>query len=77
MTLVIGVSIGGLVILAVLMIGLYVCCKRTRPSHNSVGDRHGMPNDDPCEKYELKPTEDEKETVMWMKENGLDNEGAE
>jgi len=77
MPVMIGASIGGLVVVAVLMIGVYVYCKRTRPSHNSAGDRNGMPNDDPCEKYELKPTEDEKGNVLWVEENGLDNEGAE
>lgn len=59
------------------MIGLYVSCKRIRLSHGSVGDGDGMPNDDDCEKYELKPTEDEKGNVLWMEENGFNNEGAE
>ena len=64
MPVIIGASIGGLVIFAVLMIGLCIYCKRTRlpPIGVRVGD--GMPNDDPCEKYELKPTGDEKEKVM-------------
>jgi len=74
---IIGASIGGFVVVAVLMIGLYVCCKRIRPSRNSVGDRNGMPNDDTCEKYELKPTEDGKGNVLWMEERGLNNEGVE
>lgn len=74
---IIGACIGGFVVVAVIMIGLYVYYKRTRPCHNNVGDRNGMPNDDACEKYELKPTEDEKENVLWVEENGLNNEGAE
>ena len=57
------------------MICLYVKFKRTRPFHNGVGD--GMPNDDACEKYELKPSEDEKGNVLWIEENGLHNEGVE
>lgn len=59
------------------MIGLYIYCKRSRPPRNDVGVGDGMPNDDACEKYELKPTEDEKENVLWMEENGLNNEGVE
>jgi len=74
---IIGASIGGFVVVAVLMIGLYVSCKRTRLSHGSVGDGDGMPNDDDCEKYELEPTEDEKGNVLWMEGNGFNNEGAE
>ena len=34
-----------------------------------------MPNDDACEKYELKPSKDEKGNVLRVEENELHNEG--
>ncbi|PFX24473.1 hypothetical protein AWC38_SpisGene10897 [Stylophora pistillata] len=74
---IIGASIGGLVVVAVLMIGFYVYCKRTGTPSNGGRFEDGMPDDDPCEKYELKPADDEKEHITSMEEKGIHNEGME
>ena len=63
--------------MAVLMIGFYVYCKRTGTPSNGGRFEDGMPDDDPCEKYELKPTDDEKEHITSMEEKGIHNEGME
>ena len=79
--LIIGISCGSFVVLAVLTICVVFHCKRSPDpscSNSRVGD--GMPADEPCsksEKYELKSMNTKGEKIIWMEEKGVWNEGME
>ena len=76
--LVVGVSCGAVVILAVLAICIAFRLKRSSASHNISRDGDGVLADEAFpirEQYELKPTDSREEKIISMEEKGLCNEG--
>jgi len=76
--LVVGVSCGAVVILAVLVICIVFRLKRSSASHNISHDGDGVLADEAFtirEQYELKPTDSREEKIISMEEKGLCNEG--
>lgn len=78
--LIIGISCGAVVILAVLAICVVFHFKRSSSPHSisRVGDEMLTDEAPPIrEKYELKPTTSKEENIIWMEEKGLSNKGME
>ena len=78
--LIIGVSCGAVVILAVLAICVVFHFKRSSSPHSisRVGDEMLTDESPPIrEKYELRPTTSKEENIICMEEKGLCNEGIE
>ena len=78
--LIIGVTCGAVVVIAVIIILVVFHCKRSTPggSNSRVGD--AMPDEwsgSKRERYELKPTESREENIVLVEEKGICNEGME
>ena len=78
--LIIGVTCGAVVVIAVIIILLVFNCKRSTPggSNSRVGD--AMPNEgsgSKRERYELKPTDSQEENIVLVEEKGISNQGME
>ena len=78
--LIIGVTCGAVVVIAVIIILVVFHCKRSTPggSNSRVGDT--MPDEgsgSKRERYELKPTESREENIVLVEEKGICNEGME
>ena len=78
--LIIGVTCGAVVLIAVIIILVVFHCKRSTPggSDSRIGD--AMP-DEPSgskrERYELKPTDSKKQNIVLLEEKGISNQGME
>ena len=78
--LIIGVTCGAVVVIAVIIILVVFHSKRSTPggSNSRVGD--AMPDegsDSKRERYELKPTDSQEENIVFVEEKGISNEGIE
>ena len=78
--LIIGVTCGAVVVIAVIIILVVFHCKRSNPvgSNSCVGD--AMPDEGSGlkrERYELKPTDSPEENIVLVEEKGISNQGME
>ena len=78
--LIIGVTCGAVVVIAVIIILVVFHCKRSTPggSNSRVGD--AMPDegsDSKRERYELKPKDSQEENIVFVEEKGISNQGME
>ena len=78
--LIIGVTCGAVVVIAVIIILVVFHCKRSTPggSNSRVGD--AKPDEGSgCkrERYELKPTDSSEENIVFGEEKGINNQGME
>ena len=78
--LIIGVTCGAVVVIAVIIIFVVSHCKRSNTvgSNSRVGD--AMPDEgsgSKRERYELKPTDSPEENIVLVEEKGISHQGME
>ena len=78
--LIIGVTCGAVVVIAVIIILVVFHCKRSTPggSNSRVGDaKPDEGSGSKRERYELKPTDSSEENIVFGEEKGINNQGME
>ena len=78
--LIIGVTCGAVVLIAVIIILVVFHCKRSTPggSNSRVGDaKPDEGSGSKRERYELKPTDSSEENIVFGEEKGINNQGME